>query len=174
MHEIKKRVKKNGVISYTACIRVKGYPSMSATFNKKSQAQVWIQENESKMKLGKHIQTPEAKKHTLNDLIERYVRVELPKRKSDISKFRMHLKWWSNEIGKYQLSLITPAVLKKCKEKLETEDSPKPLNGRKTRTPATVNRYLATLSIMFSFACNEYGWMDENPMRKVRKNKETS
>ena len=95
MHEIKKRTKKNGRISYTACIRVKGYPTMSATFEKKQEAQLWIQENESKMKLGRHIQPSESKKHTLNDLINRYIFTELPKRNSDQQKFKMHLEWWS-------------------------------------------------------------------------------
>jgi len=172
MHQIQKYTKKNGTVSYTACIRVKGYPTLTETFTKKSLAQVWIQENESKMKLGLQIQTPESKKHTLNDLIKRYEEKELPKRKSDIQKFKMHLSWWSKEIGGYYLSLITPAMLAQCKEKLETEVSPKPKNGRTTRTPATVNRYMSTLSIVLSYACNEYGWMNENPMRKVRKNKE--
>ena len=172
MHEIKKRTKKNGRISYTACIRVKGYPTMSATFEKKQEAQLWIQENESKMKLGRHIQPSESKKHTLNDLINRYIFTELPKRNSDHQKFKMHLEWWSKEIGCYYLNMITPALITQCKEKLEKEPSPKPKNGRYTRTPATVNRYLATLSIVFSFACNEYAWLDENPLRKVRKNTE--
>ena len=172
MHEIKKRTKKNGRISYTACIRVKGYPTMSATFEKKQEAQLWIQENESKMKLGRHIQPSESKKHTLNDLINRYILTELPKRNSDHQKFKMHLEWWSKEIGCYYLNMITPALITECKEKLEKEPSPKPKNGRYTRTPATVNRYLATLSIVFSFACNEYAWLDENPLRKVRKNTE--
>ncbi len=174
MHDIQKRKKKNGTYTYTARIRVKGYPSMSATFDKKTKAQLWIQENESKMKLGKHIQTSEAKKHTLKELISRYTDNELPKRKSDKEKFKMQLKWWDNQIGCYYLHMITPAILTQCKEKLEKEPSIKPKQGRTTRTPATVNRYLATLSIVLSYACNEYGWLDENPMRRVRKNKETA
>ncbi len=174
MHDIQKRKKRNGTYSYTARIRVKGYPTITATFEKKHEAQVFIQENESKMKLGKHIQTPEAKNHTLDDLIERYEKNELPKRKSDVEKFKMHLNWWSKEIGSYLLSLITPSMLTQCKEKLETENSIKPQKGNKKRSPATVNRYMATLSIVLGYACNEYGWIDENPMKKVRKNKETA
>lgn len=172
MHQIQKYEKKDGTVSYTACIRVKGYKTMTATFKKKQQAQLWIQENESKMKLGRHIQTSEAKKHTLAELIDRYITNELPKRKSDINKFKMQLAWWKDKIGCYYLSAINPAILTETKELLEKEKSLKPQQGRTTRTPATVNRYLATLSIVFSYACNEYGWLDENPMRKVRKNKE--
>lgn len=172
MHEIKKRQKKNGDYTYTACIRFSDYPTMTATFDKKQYAVLWIQENESKIKLGKHIQTPESKKHTLNDLILRYETNELPKRKSDQEKFKMHLKWWGDKLGKYSLNKITPAMLTECKELLEKEPMNKKLKKPKPRTPATVNRYLATLSIVFSYACNEYGWLEDNPMRKVRKNKE--
>ena len=90
---IQERKDKNGKIKYTALIRIKGYPTLSATFERKTDAKTWVQENESKMKLGKQLQTPESKKHTLNDLIERYETNELPKRKSDIEKFKMHLQW---------------------------------------------------------------------------------
>lgn len=172
MHDIRKYKKKDGTYTYTARIRVEGYPPMTATFNKKGLAHAWVQENESAMKTGKHITLPESKKHTLNDLITRYEENELPKRKSDQEKFKMHLKWWSNQIGMYNLNRITPPILTECKEQLEKEKLPHARNGRTTRTPATVNRYLATLSIVLSYACNEYGWLEENPMRKVRKNKE--
>ena len=174
MHQIRKYTKKDGTPSFFVCIRVKGYPTMTATFKRKTDAQLWIQENESKMKLGRHIHPAEAKKHTVSELIDRYIENELPKRKSDISKFQMQLTWWKNKIGCYYLSSITPAILSEAKEKLEKEKSLKPKNGRMTRTPATVNRYLAALSIVFSYACNEYGWMDDNPMRKIRKNKEVA
>lgn len=174
MHDIRKYLKKDGKPSYTARIRIEGHPPMTATFSKKTLAQIWIQENESAIKTGKHIQTSEAKKHTLNDLIQRYEQNELPKRHSDQEKFKMHLKWWSKAIGEYCLVFITPALLTECKEMLEKEVFKHPRQGRKTRTPATVNRYLATLSIVLGYACNEYGWLDENPMKKVRKNKEQS
>lgn len=172
MHQIRKYKKKDGTYTYTANIRVQGYPTYTATFTKKSLATQWIQEYESAMKNGKHIQTPESKKHTLNDLILRYETNELPKRKSDQEKFKMHLKWWSDKIGKYYLNNITTPMLTECKELLEKEPMNKKLKKPKPRTPATVNRYLATLSIVLSYACNEYGWIEENPMRKVRKNKE--
>ena len=174
MHDIRKYQKKDGKPSYTARIRIAGYPTMTATFPKKTLAQTWIQENESAIKTGRHIQTQESKKHTLKELIQRYKQNELPKRHSDQEKFKMHLEWWNNTIGEYCLVFITPALLTECKEMLEKETLKHPRNGRFTRTPATVNRYLATLSIVLGYACNEYGWLDENPMKKVRKNKEVT
>ena len=172
MHQIQKYKKKNGTCSYTACIRLKGYPTMTATFDKKQHAVLWIQENETKMKQGLHIQTSESKKHTLEEAIDRFLTHELPKRKADVRNIEMKLKWWKNRLGKYYLYSITPALLTEVKEQLETEPAIKPTKNRKTRTGATVNRYLNTLSIVLNFASNEWGWLNENPMHKVRKNKE--
>ena len=74
--------KKTGkTIKYKVRIRVKGYPTMTATFDKKTAANQWIAEHEPLMKQGKHISDYEAKKHTLSELIDRYIDVELPKRK---------------------------------------------------------------------------------------------
>ncbi len=169
---IQKREKKNGKTTYTALIRVKGHPAMSATFERLTDARSWAAEIEAQMKRGKHIKDVEAKKHTLNELIERYIKTELPERKSDHKKFEMQLRWWQDKIGAYMLSDVTPALLSKSKEDLATEPSAKPKNGRTTRTNATVNRYMACLSIVFTFAVKEWGWMEENPMLKVTKKKE--
>jgi integrase len=40
------------------------------------------------------------------------------------------------------------------------------------RTPATVNRYLASLSLVLSYAVKECGWLEINPMLRVSKLKE--
>ncbi len=170
MAEIKERVKKNGKKTYTACIRIKGYKPMYATFERKSDAQMWIQDYEPRMKRGKQITDYEATKHTLEELIDRYIAVELPKRKpADHQKYKMQLEWWKNHIGKYLLSKVTPALLSECKETLITEESPKPKGDKKTRSEATANRYMACLSIVLSKAAKEWGWIDENPMLKVSK-----
>lgn len=172
MHDIQKRQKKNGEISYTARIRVKGYPTLTATFSKKSSAVLWVQKYESDMKEGKNLQKVEAKKHTVSELIERFKQKELPKRTANAQNLKIHLDWWNENIGTYALNLVTPALITEFKEKLENEKIKKPRKGCIYRSPATINRYLATLSTLFSYACNEYGWLEENPMHKVRKNKE--
>ena len=40
------------------------------------------------------------------------------------------------------------------------------------RSPSTVNRYLAALTHAFAVAVREWGWCDDNPLRKVTKPKE--
>ena len=169
---IQKRIKKNGKITYTALIRIKGYPPMSATFERLTDARTWANGNESNMKKGKHIKDVEAKKHTLADLIDRYIEFELSQRKSDQEKFNMQLEWWKNKIGAFLLSDITPSLLSQYKDVLGNEPSPKPKNGKTTRSNATINRYMACLSTVLTKAVKEWEWMEENPMFKVTKKKE--
>ena len=162
-----------GEKTYKAVIRIKGYKTMCANFKRKTDAIRWINEIEPKMKAGRHLNDYEAKKHTLEELINRYVEIELPKRKEhDHKKYKMYLEWWNKQIGKYLLSKVTPSLLSECKERLVTEKAEKPQKGRTTRTGATANRYMAALSSVFSIAIQEWGWLEENPMRKVRKFKE--
>lgn len=42
----------------------------------------------------------------------------------------------------------------------------------KKRSPATVNRYLISLSHVFTMAVREWGWMEQNPVQRVSKLKE--
>lgn len=176
---IQKRKKKNGKITYTAAIRIKGYPTMSATFDNITLAKEWVAENEIPMKRGKKIKDAEARKHTLAELIDRYIKYELPDRKSDKKKFETQLNWWKGKVGAYLLSDITPSLLAECRDKLLKEPSPKfklSEDGEKIevkRSYATVNRYMAALSVVLTKATKEWEWLEENPMFKVSKKKES-
>lgn len=178
MATITKRKKKNGNVSYKACIRIKGYPTITATFDKLSDAKIWISENETPRKLGKHIRGRQYEKHTVAELIDRYIKYQLKERKSDQDKFRLHLNWWKNQIGAYYLNGLDNIMLTEYRDKLSQEKCLIPRKGMsskesgKTRSNSTVNRYLASLSTVLSIAVKEYGWLDENPMLKVVKKKE--
>ena len=173
MADIQKRIDSKGNITYTARVRLKGYPTVCATFVRKSDAVQWQEETKLKIKKGLYIGENESLNHTLDDLIKRFKLQELPKRKANEANLIHHLNWWSKHLGKYALAAITPARLSECKVLLETEESEKPKKNQKYRSPATVNRYLATLSTVLSYASKEYGWINENPMHKIRKNKES-
>lgn len=157
---------------YHVEIRIKGHAPLRATFDRLTDAKVWAKKTESDIQLGKHLNL-KAKKYTLNMLIDKYLIEELPKRNSDIKKFKMQLEWWRNEIGAYYLSAISPEMLSNCKNKLLTEPTTKPQKGRLNRSPATVNRYMACISIVFSKAVKEWGLLDKNPMSFISKEKES-
>ena len=129
------------------------------------------------MKRGKHLKDVEAKKHTFAELIDRYIKYELPDRKSDHQKFEMQLNWWKDKLGAYLLSDITASLLSEYRDILQKEPSVKELKDgtklEKSRSNATINRYMAALSIALTKASREWEWLEENPMIKVTKKKES-
>lgn len=170
MASIEKRVSENGDISYRVKVRIKGYPIETATFERKTDANRWAAATESAIKEGRHFKTTAAKKHTLGELIDSYIKYELPKKPKNSRNQKTQLLWWSSEIGRYTLADITSALISDCRDKLCAGLTP---NGTK-RTNATVVRYLAALSVCLTYGMNEKQWLDDSPMRnrKVTKPKE--
>lgn len=169
MASYKERKDKNGkVISYNAQVRIKGHPPQYASFKRKTDMERWIQNTESAIREGRHFKTTEAKKHTLGELIDRYIRDVLPNKKKSEKKQTMQLNWWNKQIGWYLLSEITPAMIAEQRDKLLRETTQR----KKLRNPSTVVRYMAALSHALSTACKEWGWIEASPMSKVSKPKE--
>jgi len=120
------------------------------------------------MREGRYFKTIEARKHTLGDLIDRYIRDVLPSKPKSYNKQKIQLEWWKNHLGHQLLSALTPALIAEHRDLLSSQ-----MTYRKTkRSPATVVRYLAALSHALSTAVKEWGWLEDNPMRKVSKPKE--
>ncbi|MGD9109065.1 MAG: site-specific integrase [Gammaproteobacteria bacterium] len=168
MANIQERKSKDGTVSYRAQIRLKGYPTQYATFKRKTDAKKWAAQTESAILEGRHFKTAEAKKRTVNEMINRYVRHVLPTKPKSQKKQTGQLKWWQEQIGAFMLADITPAVLAECRDKLLNEIT---CRGNK-RSPATTNRYIAALSHVFTIAITEWGWLDSNPLKKIRKPRE--
>ncbi len=168
MANIEKRTSKDGKLTYRVKIRLKGFPVQSATFERLTDAKKWIQQTESAIREGRHFKIAEAKRHTLTDLIDRYCRDVLPSKKSAKDQVQQ-LGWWKAEIGSYALSDVTPSLLAECRDKLGREITVR----KKPRSPASVVRYMAALSHTFTIAVKEWGWLEDSPMRKVTKPKES-
>ena len=66
MAVIQQRLAKDGTPRYTVIIRLKGCPTQTATFKRKTDAKKWIQDTESAIRDGRHFKTIEAKKHHLH------------------------------------------------------------------------------------------------------------
>ena len=112
--------------------------------------------------------TAEAKKHTLADLVDRYIRdVIHTKAKHAHKPQTAQLNRCKSEIGDYPLADVTLALIVEVRDKLLNE---KTIRGK--RSPATVVRYMVALSHAFTIAINEWGWLEDSPMRKVKKPKE--
>jgi integrase len=72
-------------------------------------------------------------------------------------------------MGVHLLSDVTPAMIGQYRDELATG-----ITYRGTpRSAATVVRYMSALSAAYSECVNEWGWLDDSPMRKVKRPKES-
>lgn len=160
---IEKRFAKDGKTTYRVRVRLKGSPEQNATFDRLTDAKRWAQSTEAAIREGRHFKNAESKKHTLADLVNRYIEHVLPTKPKQIKDQTYQLKWWQEHLGSHVLADITPALIAERRDML----------GR-SRSPATVVRYMAALSHAFSIARDEWGWLEDSPMRKVRKPRESN
>jgi integrase len=123
----------------------------------------------SAIREGRHFKSPEAKKHTLAELVDRYIKDVLPTKPKQAVKQQQQLEWWKVKIGAYLLSDITASMIVKCRDKLASGET---YRGTQ-RSPATVVRYMAALSHAFTIAVNDWQWLEDSPMRNVKKPKES-
>lgn len=168
MANIEKRINTTGDISFRVKVRLKGFPPQHATFERLTDAKRWAQQTEAAIREGRYFKTTEAKRHTLSETITRYIKQVFPNKPKSERDQLTQLNWWLQNLGSYTLADVTPALIAEYREKLSQGITTR----GKLRTPATVNRYLAILSHVFTITVKEWGWCDENPLRKVSKMKE--
>jgi integrase len=165
MASITARKTKGGSTVYRVLIRRKGERPMSAHFEKLGMAREWAAQTEVAIKEGRYFKAQPGEGKTLNELLDKYIAEELPKRRLDRQKTVYQLVWWRGQLGHLYLKALRPAVLSECRERLIYQASRR---GRPMAS-STVNQYMAGLSQVFSIAVKEWEWMDENPMQKVRR-----
>lgn len=170
MANIEKRVTKEGQTTFRVKVRLKGYPAQSATFERLTDARKWAQQTEAAIREGRHFKTSEAKKHTLGEAIDRYLQSVMPTKPKSERCQTGQLTWWKDNLGEYLLADTTPALIAQYRDKLG--DGEKIKDEHMRRSAATVNRYLAILSHVYTIAVKEWGWVEENPVIKVTKMKE--
>lgn len=166
MASIMKRETRTGV-RYVALVRLKGHPPQSCSFERKTDARDWAQETEANIRSGRSSGLAGRQRHTLTELVGRYVAEVLPGR--PVAKgYSGHLAWWKEELGSLYLSDLTSDLIEECYRKLLREPGP---NGRK-RSTATANRYLISLSSCLSFGRKRLKWLSSNPVSGVEKEAE--
>lgn len=172
--EGKKIDKKTGktITQYRAHVRRTGFKSKSKVFASKREAQDWIRNNEADAALEK---ATEGKGATFKRLIDDFTAAGNCK----YATFA-HLDFWLEQFGALKVADVTRRDINGAKLTLQTrpamhrsEEGAKPTDRK--LTPATINRYLATVSAVFNFAL-EHELIDDHPMRggKVKKLKESN
>lgn len=169
MGTVWKREAKDGKSRWLARVRKVGGQHICETFDTKAKAQAWVAKVESEINEGRHSFISDSKKYRMDQLIDRYIANELPKKPKSTAKQQAQLEWWKSKIGHLSLVNVTPAVIVKCRDELSSGITAR---GGK-RSDSTVNRYLAVLSHLFSVAVREWQVLSDSPMRKVSKLKES-
>ncbi len=175
MASISERAKKDGTIIYRARVRMKGQRPICGNFTRLTDAKNWIQNTESAIREGRYFRTAESQKRTLGEMLDRYIKNEIPKRRSSRKKYETQALWWKVELGHLVLKDVTPALLAEARDKLlnspleRNKSHGKEPSKTQKKGPATVVNYMATLSHAFSIASKEWMWVEENPVLKVRK-----
>ena len=163
-----KRTDSKGNQRITALVRLRGLPRQSATFENMTKAKRWAQQMEVSLRDGRHFKQSESGRHTLEDLIDRYLEELEIAEFSSLKQYAQMLNWWRGELGKKKLSELSISDIKEKQTQLTTGST---IRGKK-RSPARVNRYLASLSSALSSAVKEWEWLEENPALKVKKLRE--
>ena len=149
--------------SYRAQVRKRGFPPVTATFERKTDADKWARETEADMSRRRYFPQHEAERHTLADLVERQLEGIKVDRPHDYERQRVILGWWKDKLGAYTLATVTPDLIGRHRDQLQSKEG---------LAPGTVNRYLSALSKAFSNAVREWHWIQDNPLARVSKKTE--
>ena len=91
-------------------------------------------------------------------MFDRFIEKVLPSKPKDTTTLNYSI-FWKAELGAYSSADITPNMIGQCRDKLLS----------KGLAPATVSRYLAGLSVVYTEAVKVWGWLEDTPMRNVKK-----
>jgi integrase len=168
MGSIRELKKKNGETTYHAEVRLKGKKTERETFRTKTQAKQWIQDTEAAIRDGRYKSNSGSKKHTVGDLIDRFISHYIPEHPRYYKQKVQLLQRWKDELGKVYLSDLSSSHIAIVRDHLLAEVTSK----ESVRSPSTVNRYFAAFSKALNMAVNEWEWLKENPMKRITKPKE--
>jgi len=168
MASITKRKNKNGTSHWRAIVRIKGYPTVCNHFDRKQEAIDWAQDVERQIRIGQFQFDRHKQQKTLAELIEHYTQSGALEHHRSATDTLRHLQYWRSRLGGYALVHITTELLGSERQFLAES----PTSRSEKRTSATVNRYMASLSALLTYAARQVGWMSVNPCLKLKKLKE--
>jgi integrase len=169
-------------VSYRVQVRVRGHARESVTFPNLKEAKAWAASTESALREGRHFPHLKSKRTLFPELVQRYRDTVMAEASGSKAVREQHLTWWNKQFAGRTLAEITPDLVAEARDALGAEKFTRGKVQRRkgveihptqyTRAPATVNRYLATLSHMFTVAVKEWRLIDHNPVRDITKKKE--
>ena len=151
MATIRERAKADGTRIFQVQVRMSGFPTRTASFRTRRQAERWSKTFEAEMIERRHSRGAEARRRTVAAAIDRHVEKDVPKKRNG-SMYAFTLPWWKANIGHLKLSEVTAAVLveyrgtlrRKTYTSARSKSKRSTVRGKAARqfklSPATVNR----------------------------------
>lgn len=133
-------------------MRRKGSLPAYESFDRLTDAKCWVQDVESNMRAGRHSTKTEAKKGTLSDAIDRYIKEELIKKPKSVYQQGLQLKWFKEQVGYRLLIDVTPALLSEVKSKFINKE----IRAGVKRKPQTWNRFHSAISRVLQMCAGEW------------------
>lgn len=170
MAVIEKRKAADGTVSYRVKVRRTGELPLSKTFARRTDAQAWGREIESRADRGFAIPSREQVMRPLADAIDQWIAERVPELSAtDRGNAERIALWWRAELGQISLTRLDPETIEKKRNKLRDE---KDDDGNPVRTPQRVNRYISTLSRILGYTERTLRWISSNPCKAVKRFKE--
>lgn len=145
--------------SWRAQIRRKGYPTLSATFDTKADAQRWAAEIEGDMSRSRFVDVREAEQTSLAEGLRRYLR-EVSDHKKGAKQEALRIKRWiAHPVSAKSMAAV------KSSDMAEYRDE----RIKAGASPATVRLDLAIISHLYTIASKEWGIEGlTNPCKNIR------
>lgn len=164
---IRKRKNKSGRTRYQMIVEVwkdgKKYYK-AETFDSEIEAKRWGSKMRYEIEQGM-VTKESLKNRKLSDALKKYISEVLPQKPRNARNVEQHLKRWDKELGHLLINEISPSIIADCRDRLLKEAT----HQSKLRSPATVVRYLSSLSAVFETVIKEWHWIEKNPVRLIRK-----
>lgn len=145
--------------AWRAQIRRKGYPTLSATFDTKAEAQRWAAEIEGDMSRSRFVDTREAESTTLTEALARYVNEVSESKKGSAQEKVRAKKWQKSAWGEKSLAAIRSSDMAAYRD----------AELKAGKSTATVRLNLALISHLYTVASKDWGIQGlKNPCTAIR------
>ena len=158
MATIERRLTKGNKVRYRAQIRRRGFPTLSETFARKTDAVEWAETREREMQRGTFVDRREAERHTFGETLDKYVAEVMPRKPKSAAQQIPQCDWWRSKLGDKLLSSVRKTDILALRAELVTRTS-----------ASNANRYMSLLSHVFTVAVVEWEWLEASPIKGIKR-----
>jgi integrase len=145
--------------AWRALIRRKGYPTLTATFDTKAEAQRWATELEGDMSRSRFVDGREADRTTLTKALNRYLTEISEHKKGKKQEATRIARWLLHPLAEKNLSAITSSDLAEYRD----------ARSKEKVSSATIRLELAIISHLYTIAAKEWHMAGlVNPCTNIR------